>query len=116
MLRMVADENFNYAIVRGLKARSENVDIVCADEVSLLATADPVILEWAADHDRIVLTHDRSTMRDFAGDRLRAGNFMPGVLLFQSDVSIGLAINELVMLAECSEHNEWNGRIVFLPL
>lgn len=84
--------------------------------MGLRTADDPSILQWAADNDRILLTHDRATMKDFAGDRLASGLAMPGVLLIDDKFPVGPAIEELFMLCECSEHDEWNGRIVFLPL
>ena len=34
----------------------------------------------------------------------------------QEDVPIGLAIEEVLLLAECSLEGEWEGQIRFLPL
>lgn len=116
MLRLLADENFNREIVRGLSARHALLDVVRVQDVSLRGASDLAILQWAADNDRIVLTHDRATMRDFAGDRLAAGQAMCGLFVLNYDFPIGLAIDELVLLGEASEHYEWNGRIVYLPL
>jgi len=31
-------------------------------------------------------------------------------------VPIGVAINEIVLLAECSEEGEWEGQVRYLPL
>ena len=43
MLRLVADENFNNNIVRGILRRKADVDIVRAQEVSRTAPIGPVI-------------------------------------------------------------------------
>jgi predicted nuclease of predicted toxin-antitoxin system len=116
MLRLLADENFNRDIVRGLVNRQAEMDIVRVQDVGLASAEDPAILEWAAENDRIVLTHDRATMKDYAGERLRAGEEMPGMLLFDPNFPVGAAIDELVMVCECCQQDEWNDRIVFLPI
>ncbi len=61
MLRLLADENFNGDIVRALLLRQPDLDIVRVQDVGLAGVGDPDILAWAAENDRIILTHDRAT-------------------------------------------------------
>jgi predicted nuclease of predicted toxin-antitoxin system len=70
MLRLLADENFNGDIVRALLLRQPDLDIVRVQDVGLAGVSDPDILAWAAEHDRIILTHDRATFPDYAFERL----------------------------------------------
>ena len=65
-MRLLADENFNGDIVRGLLLRQPDLDIVRVQDVGLAGADDPDILAWAAENNRIVLTHDRATMSDHA--------------------------------------------------
>jgi predicted nuclease of predicted toxin-antitoxin system len=62
MLPVLADENFGRRIVRGLKLRIMNLDLVVAQAAGLCGTGDAARLAWAANQGRIVLTHDRQTM------------------------------------------------------
>jgi hypothetical protein len=89
---------------------------VRAQDVGLTNTEDDQILAWSADQGRIVLTHDVSTMTPFAFERVAAGLSMPGVLQIGRAVSIGQAIEELLLLLECSLDDEWEGQVLFLPL
>ena len=73
MIRLAADENFDNDIVRGLLRRKPGVDIVRVQDAGLSGAADPTVLEWAAREDRIVLTHDVSTMTRHAYERVQAG-------------------------------------------
>ncbi len=66
MIRLLADENFNNNIVRGVKRRAAQLDIVRVQDVGLSGAEDPEILEWAADGGRILLTHNVSTMTHYA--------------------------------------------------
>lgn len=45
MLLLVADENFNNDILRGLLRRNPDLDIVRAQDVGLRNTPDPLVLE-----------------------------------------------------------------------
>ena len=72
MIRLLADENFNENIVRGIRRRSPDIDLVRVRDVGLSGADDPTLLEWAAQHERILLTHDVSTITAFAYERVRA--------------------------------------------
>ena len=116
MLRFVADENFNNDIVRGMLRRAPELDIVRVQDVELSGADDPTVLEWAAHTGRILLTHDVKTITQYAYERVRAGLPMPGVFEVSRAVQISVAIDDLVLLAECSLDGEWDGQIRYLPL
>lgn len=76
MFRLLADENFNGDIVRGLLLRQPDLDIVRVQDVGLTGEDDLQVLAWAAENNRIVLTHDRATMPSYALERLASGERM----------------------------------------
>jgi hypothetical protein len=116
MIRLAADENFNNDIVRGLRRRDPEVDIVRDQDAGLLSADDPAILEWAAQSGRVLLTHDVATTTRHAYGRVREGKPMPGVFEVGRHVPAGVAIEEIVLLAECSQEGEWEGQVRYLPL
>ncbi|MBH8563802.1 DUF5615 family PIN-like protein [Nostoc sp. CENA67] len=116
MLRFLADENFNNQIVRGILRRNSDVDIIRVQDVGLAEADDPTVLEWAAQNGRLVLTHDVTTMINFAYERVQAGLPMPGLFEVSRRVPVGLAIEEILLLDECSLEGEWEGQVRFLPL
>ena len=116
MLRLAADENFNADIVRGLRRRLPQLDIVRVQDVGLSGADDPSVLGWAAGEGRILLTHDVSTLPGHAFKRVAAGQPMPGVFAARSRDPVGSTIEDLVLLAECSFAGEWEGQVRFLPL
>ena len=81
MLRLLSDENFNGDIIRGLLLLQPNLDLLRVQDVGLQEVDDPTILAWAANNERIILTHDRATMPDFAYDRLVKGKSMTGLFV-----------------------------------
>lgn len=116
MWRFLADENFNATILRGLLQRHPEVDILTVHDAGLTSAEDPRILAWAAVEKRIVLTHDQATMPDFAYERIRATEAMPGLLLLKEELPIGTAITELPLLVSCADPCEFENRVRHLPL
>jgi predicted nuclease of predicted toxin-antitoxin system len=95
--RLAADENFNNDIVRGLLRRKPDLDIVRVQDVGLSGSDDASVLEWAAQEDRVLLTHDVTTLTRFAYDRVRAGLLMSGVFEVNRAVPVGLAIEDILL-------------------
>ncbi|HXG21731.1 MAG TPA: DUF5615 family PIN-like protein [Methylomirabilota bacterium] len=116
MLRFVADEDFTRAIVRGVCRARSTIDIVRVQDVGLRTQEDAVVLNWAATEGRIVLTHDVQTMPAYAYERVRNGLPMPGVFVVPQNEAIGRIIEDLILLAECSKDDEWEGQVQYLPL
>ena len=100
MLALLADENFHGPTIAGLRLKYPEVDLVRAQDVGLRETRDEVILQWAGDHNRVVLTHDRKTMPRFAYVRIDAGLPMPGVVIIERR-SVTRVIEEIAMLGIC---------------
>jgi hypothetical protein len=109
-------ENFNNNIVRGLLRQKPDLDIVRVQDVGLRGSEDPAVLEWAAKAERILLTHDAATMSYYAYERVRQGKSMPGIVEVADDLPIGQVINDILLLAESSEKDEWEGQVIYLPL
>jgi predicted nuclease of predicted toxin-antitoxin system len=116
MLPLLSDENFNGDIVRGLLLRRPDLDLLRVQDVGLEGATDPMVLAWAAENSRIVLTHDRATLPDYAYERVVAGEPMPGVFVINDRLPVGRAIDELLLVAAGSEASDWVGRVLYLPL
>ncbi len=116
MLSFLVDENFNNQIIRGILRQNRDIDIVRVQDVGLSGADDPTVLEWSAKQGRVVLTHDVATMTGFTYERIQAGLSMPGVFEVSRRVPVGLAIEEILLIAECSLAGEWEGQVRFLPL
>ena len=116
MLRLVADENLNNDIIRGLLRRQPDIDLVRVQDVGLSGAGDPTVLEWAAREGRVLLIHDVSTITKYAYERVRSDQPMPGVFEISRAVPVGRAIGDVLLLAECSLDDEWEGQVCYLPL
>src|SRR5688500_16695615 len=116
MVRLLADENFNGDIVRGLLLRNPDHDIVRVQDVGLAGQEDPDVLAWAADNNRVVLTHDRATLADYAYERVIASKSMPGTFVLNDRFPVGRAIQEILLIDACSEQSEWSGLVLYIPI
>ncbi len=116
MLSFLSDENFNGDIIRGLFLRQPNLDLLRVQDVGLQEVDDPIILEWAVINNRILLTHDRATMPDFAYERLNKGKDMAGMFVINDRMPTRQVIDELILLVDCSEQTEWKDVILYLPI
>ena len=116
MLRLLSDENFNGDIVRGLLLHRPSLDLLRVQDVGLSETDDPTILQWAAENNRILLTHDRATMPGFSYARVIAEQSMPGLFIVNDRDAVRQIIDELLLLDACSEQTEWANLVVYLPL
>ena len=115
-MKFLADENFDNTIVRGLIRRKPDIDIIRVQDVGLSGEEDPIVLECAAEEDRILLTHDVATITRYAYEPMAAGKSMPGVFEITFDAPIGRVIEDILILLECSLEGELAGQIQYLPL
>ena len=74
---LLVDEDFDNDILRGVLRRRPEVDVVRVQDVGLSGKPDSEVLEWAARHGRVLLTHDVSTMKTHAYARVAGSLPMP---------------------------------------
>ena len=116
MLRWLADENFNNDILRALLRREPGIDVVRAQDVGLTGIGDEGLLAWAAEQDRVLLTHDVSTITAHACRRVMRGEAMPGVFEVGCGAWMRETLDDILLLTECSNPGEWEGQVRYLPL
>jgi len=116
MIGLAFDENFNNDILRGLLRRNPGLDLVRIQDAGLSGKDDPAVLQWAARQDRVLISHDVSTITAHAYARVAAGRKMPGVFEVPPSVPIAIAIQDLLLIAVCSLPGEWEGQVRYLPL
>jgi|SRR5882672_781175 len=116
MLPLLLDENFNQRVLRGLQRRIPNLDYVLAQQSGLMEESDAEVLAWAAEQNRVLVSHDLKTIPRFAYERVVAKLPMPGVIAVDDDLPIGQVIEELLIIVACSETIDWENQVVYLPL
>jgi hypothetical protein len=79
-------------------------------------TLDPDILLWCEKYDFILVTNNRSSMPIHLIDHLAQGNHIPEIFQINPSISLGEAIEELVLTALAFLDGEYGDRISYLPL
>ena len=116
MLRLASDADVRNGIIRGLRRRVPEIDLLRAQDALPEGTLDPEILAWAAVENRVLITNDRETMIGFAYERLASGDPLPGIILTTNEQSIGGSVDDILIIAECMAEGEIRDQVIFLPL
>jgi predicted nuclease of predicted toxin-antitoxin system len=114
-IRFQADENLDQAIVDGVLRREPAVEFQTAQESGLPGADDQEILQWCSTEDYVLVSHDVKTVpTHFAELSMRQRS--PGAMLIPQKVSVGAAIESLVMIWNSYTASDWENRICYLPL
>ncbi|HJP95637.1 MAG TPA: DUF5615 family PIN-like protein [Pyrinomonadaceae bacterium] len=116
MLRLLIDQDLDHVILRALSLRIQNLDVITAHQVGLSNASDPEILAWAAEQERVVITHDRRTMPYHATSRIARADKVAGVVVVSRQLPISQVIDELEIIVSCSDMSEWENIVKHLPL
>ena len=116
MLRLLIDEDVHGDIVDGLRRRQPALDLVRVQDIGLRHTPDPIILEWAAQQGRVVVSVDKKTLAVDAWDRVARGLPMPGVAILRILLTIGQAITELELIGIAGNPDDLRNQVIYLPL
>jgi hypothetical protein len=115
-IRFVADEDLDNRVLRGLLRRKSSIDIIRIQDTSMSGENDASILAWASQEHRVLVTHDISTMARFALERINSGNSIAGIIEVPQSLSIGAAIEDILIIEECCSAEEFENQILYLPL
>ena len=80
MLRLASDADVNGELIRGLRRRLPQIDLLRVQDALLEGTPDPEVLAWAAAENRVLITNDRNTMVGSAYQRVAVGEQVPGLI------------------------------------
>jgi hypothetical protein len=113
--RFLADADLHPGIVRGISARNPEVDFKISQRVLPQGTLDPEVLAFAAEHGRVLVSHDFNTMPQHFREFTSTRNSL-GLILIPQLLSLGLAIEELLLVWECNDAIEFLNQVLYLPL
>jgi hypothetical protein len=103
-------------IVRGTVRREPTLDFMTAGEAGLRGMHDFDVLTLAAQQHRILVSHDVGTMPMWFRAFRESGGWSTGVFLIAQRMEVRHAIEELVLIWTASDAQEWEGRLVWLPV
>jgi len=116
MTRFLTDEDFNHDILRGVLRLVPGLDVVRVQDVGLMTVEDSLILAWAAQEGRVVLTHDAGTMIDAAYRRTREGLPMPGLVAAKRLAPLAASISDIVLMAQAGIPTDFQDQVRYIPL
>jgi hypothetical protein len=115
-MRFLIDENFNNNISRALAFQRPDVPVIRVQDVGLSGKSDEEVLGWALKEDCILLTHDVATIPAIAYGWIKDGGSIPGIIIVPQNSAVGPVVADLTLIIDCSMHEEWAGKLHYLPL
>lgn len=110
------DEHIPGAVVRQLqRLYPDKADVARVVDVGLMGAADPEVLAWAAEEERILISRDKATLTNFAYQRIERNLPMPGVIAVTRALAIGPLLDELALIIECGEPEDFKDLVYYVP-
>ena len=114
-VRFQADADLNQIIVSAVVRRVPTIDFRTAAAAGLTGLKDPDVLSLAARDERILVTHDQTTMPRHFNEFVRSSK-SPGLIVVPQHIATQLAIEDLILIWTATDPGEWTNRIVYLPI
>ena len=114
-IRYQADADLNEIILLAAVRREPTMDFQTATVAGLAHLQDLEVLTVAASEGRILVTHDQRTMPRHFADFL-GKNMSSGVLVVPQHIPVPVVVENLLLIWNATEAEEWINRICFLPL
>ncbi|MFB2939012.1 DUF5615 family PIN-like protein [Aerosakkonemataceae cyanobacterium BLCC-F154] len=117
-LKYLIDENVNPLYPNQIRRREPDIviQVVGEPETPPKGTLDPEILCWCEDRQFVLVTNNRTSMPVHLNDHIALGRHIPGIFILNPNLTIGENLEELILAALASEDDEYQDRIVYLPL
>ncbi len=113
-VRFQADADLNEDIVTGILRREPQVDFRTATAARLRQLSDLEVLALAARDGRVLVSHDRRTMPP-AFAKFLISNVSLGLLVVSQNTDLLTAIDEILLVWQASEAEEWINQICTIP-
>jgi predicted nuclease of predicted toxin-antitoxin system len=113
MIRFYMDEHVPSPVTMAL--RSRGVDVLTAQEDERGGASDPAVLQRSIELGRILITFDKHFFAIVASEQRVHADF-PGVVIIPRNLSYRQCIDDLELMAKCSEPAEWAGKLIRLPI
>jgi len=117
-IRYLLDENVDPTLRTGLLNQEPDLVVWRIGDLKVppAGTLDPEILCWCEDNEFILVTNNRKSMPNHLIDHLNEGRHVPSIFELNPRMSMGETIEELTLIWGASEAEEYQDRIVHLPV
>ena len=114
MIRFYMDENVHGAIVRALISR--RIDVLRVQDDGYMGYPDDVVLDHATQLGRVLFSQVDDLLREATLRQRDGRSFFGVVYAHQQDVSIGQCVNDLELLSQAGEPEDFSDQVYHLPL
>jgi len=114
----LVDENMGPALVNQLRRLQPNVTVLrIGDEGTPPSGAlDPEILLWLEQTGFILITRNRKSMPQHLQANIANGHHVPGIFTLRPQCSLRDVVDDLILIWEVAESDEYQDQIVYIPL
>ena len=118
MRRFLIDENISPEYRTQLLYHEPSLTVLVIGDEGFPArgTPDPEILAWCEQNQFSLITNNRDSMPQHLSEHLSAGHHVPGIFTINRKVSMGLIIDQLLLIVGASDEDEYTDRITYIPL
>lgn len=115
-VRFQADNDLKSLIVTATLRREPAIDFQTAQKASLDSRNDKVVLHYAAESGRILVTHDKRSMPRHLAQFIAEGNRSPGVLVvIPQDAPLARVVETLILIWADNRPDDWVNVITKIP-
>jgi len=117
-LRYLLDEDTPHVICGQLLQREPDMEILAVgdDMAPALGTSDPELLQWIEQEGYVLVSRNRRTLPRHLHEHLEAGGHVPRIFLLRRRYSLGQIIEDLMLIWEAGNPEEYRDRVEYLPL
>lgn len=113
--RFLADEDLRFSIVQAVRRWQPAVEITTVLEKRLVSASDEEVLQFAWRDRWLLVSHDVTTMRAFAAQRIVDNRGIHGLFIAPQSRTAREIAECLILIWSASEFDEWRDRIVYVP-
>ncbi len=114
-VRFQADADLNHVILLAVIRRRPAIDFQSALAARLAGLDDVAVLTLAAKEGRVLVSHDQATMPAHFG-RFIGAQSSPGLIIVPQHIPPATAAEDLELIWDATEAEEWTNRMVYLPI
>lgn len=117
-IRFLLDENLSPRLKIALQRLNPTIDVLRVGDPNApaLGTPDPDILRYLSTSQRLLVTDNRNSMPEHLANHSARDEHTWGIFLVRPKTSIGQLAQELRLIWEASDAEEWIDTLDWIPL
>ncbi len=117
-VRFLLDENLSPRLKLAIFRLNPEIDILRVGDLGApaLGTLDPDVLIYLERSQRILLTDNRKSMPEHLEAHWANGGFIWGLFWLRPKATIRELAEDLILIWETTEAEEWKDQLIWLPL